>query len=258
MAFPDTQLTLIQRLVSFRKEEDWKQFFEDYWGAVLRFARRSGSLSLADAEEVASDTMQILADGALLARWTDNRAAKLRTLLCAVVRNVLANRSRAVRSREAALAEYRDELLRQEVIPPATDGDQFYAAWAEHLVHASVESLMQDYHATGRGDYFRALYSRICENLTIAEIAEALELPQSTVENYLRHGRQRLMERLENKLREHVERYSTPTNATDEFQAEWCHLGRHLGERGGIEGAIQRAYAGLMNSRSSSLSMPAG
>ena len=38
MAFPDTRQTLIQRLATTSGEDDWRQFLNDYWGPVCRFA----------------------------------------------------------------------------------------------------------------------------------------------------------------------------------------------------------------------------
>src|SRR5262245_3212426 len=94
MSFPQTRHTLIQRIVTRGDDQDWQAFLADYWGPVCRFAMRRGGLALADAEDVAAATFEALVANRLLARWVSDRAAKLRTLLCAVVRNVLSNRAR--------------------------------------------------------------------------------------------------------------------------------------------------------------------
>jgi DNA-directed RNA polymerase specialized sigma24 family protein len=94
MAFPETRLTLIQRIASTGDDADWRQFLGDYWGPVCRFAAQRGSLGLADAEDVASLTFEALIANQLLPRWVINRSAKLRTLLCTVTRNVMSNRAR--------------------------------------------------------------------------------------------------------------------------------------------------------------------
>jgi len=101
MAFPQTRLTLIQRLASGGSDEDWHRFLRDYWGPICRFALRWGARNLDDAEEVASHTVAVIWENRLLGRWMSNRSAKLRSLLCAVVRNVLSNwnRMRAGRQR---------------------------------------------------------------------------------------------------------------------------------------------------------------
>ena len=53
MVFPQTRVTLIQRLASGGSEEDWGQFLSDYWGPVCRFSLRWGVGTVDDAEDVA-------------------------------------------------------------------------------------------------------------------------------------------------------------------------------------------------------------
>src|SRR5262245_13944236 len=94
MSFPETRHTLLQRLAESGEESDWRQFLADYWGPLCRFAACRGNLSAADAEDVASQTFMALLSNQLISRWTTHKSAKLRTLLCSVVRNVLSNRAR--------------------------------------------------------------------------------------------------------------------------------------------------------------------
>ena len=70
---------------------------------------RWGGLSLADAEDVAAATFQAIVEDSLLARWQEQRAARLRTLLCAVARNLMANRARVEQGRKRILAELEEE-----------------------------------------------------------------------------------------------------------------------------------------------------
>src|SRR5262245_24491049 len=109
MAFPETRQTLIQRLATTSGEDDWRQFLSDYWGPVCRFAAARASLSAADAEDVASLTFEAILSNQLLARWMLNQSAKLRTLLCSVVRNIISNRARVNEGRERILQEIADE-----------------------------------------------------------------------------------------------------------------------------------------------------
>ena len=132
MNFPQTRLTLIQRLASDGKDEDWQRFLADYWGPVCRFAMRWGARDLDDAEEVAGHTFAVIWENRLLDRWVSSRSAKLRSLLCAVVRNTLRRRMREIfasaadeadgqldlvisarpAAREASFEELREELHR--------------------------------------------------------------------------------------------------------------------------------------------------
>ena len=99
MSFPETRLTFIERLASGDSQDDWRDFLRDYWGPVCRFALRSGAGNLADAEDVASQTFEVLWENRLLVRWVSNRSARLRSLLCRVVRKNLANRGRTRENR---------------------------------------------------------------------------------------------------------------------------------------------------------------
>jgi RNA polymerase sigma factor (sigma-70 family) len=244
MGFPDTRHTLIQRIVAASDETDWRQFLDDYWGPVCRFAARYGSLSADDAEDVASQTFEALLTNQLLSRWMVNRSAKLRTLLCTVSRNVMSNRARVEQGRARLIREHLEqggELGGVEA--PAEQVDLFYAAWVEDLLEQAVELLLGEYLQSGKNDYFRVLHGRICEELSMNEIAECLGLKVTTAENFYKSARKRLASIFEDLMREHVGRYAAEDSAGEEFTAEWARLGNHLQEHGGLEQTIRRAYA---------------
>lgn len=247
MAFPETRQTLIQRLASAGDPEDWRQFLNDYWGPVCRFASSRGSISNADAEDVASLTFEVLLTNRLLARWVMNRSAKLRTLLCSVVRNVLSNRARVNQGRERILRDLAEHGLPgrtfQEVEVSAEQADIFYAAWVADSLAQVVQSLLDEYHAAGKGGYFRVLYGRICEEMMMPEIAEALGIPLTSAENYYKAARKRIADRLEQLVRDQVARYSSPETQATEWEQEWNRLGEYLKTHGGLEPAIRQAAA---------------
>jgi len=244
MTFPQTRLTLIQRLAAGGAKEDWGAFLKDYWGPVCRFAMRFGAGNLDDAEDVASQAFEVLWAHRLLVRWVNHRSAKLRTLMCSVVRRILANRGRAQANRQRLAREVADSLRRTDVTSDE-QVDVFYAAWVEDVVHQAVESLAAEYYRRRKGDYVRVLYGRLCRGMTIAEVAEALKRKPSDVDNYYRHARARLGERLETLLREQIGRYCSEAELAAEFQAEWDRLGEYLAEHGGLEEAVRRAYHSL-------------
>src|SRR5262249_18863629 len=157
---------LIQRLVARGDDQDWQAFLLDYWGPICRFAMRRGGLALADAEDVASGTFEAIIRNRLLERWVTARAAKLRTLFCAVARNILANRARVQAGRERLLREQAGEgAFASSLDAPAEQVDAFYAAWVEEILQQAVETLFATYHQSRKGDYFRVLYGRICEEM---------------------------------------------------------------------------------------------
>ncbi|NUQ64405.1 MAG: sigma-70 family RNA polymerase sigma factor [Pirellulales bacterium] len=248
MAFPPTRLTLICRIAAGGSEQDWQQFLEDYWGPICRFVVWQAGLSWHDAEDVAAATFEILYRKQLLARWHARRSAKLRTLLCNVVRNILGNDLRIEKLRKDALKRLieeggADDLLGSGGLEvPADQADIFYAAWVEDLLLSCVESLRRELHGRGDGDSFRVLYGRVCEELTNAEIADLLELPPVTVENHYRTARERLQHQMKAFVRRHVRRYCDPKEAEDEFPVEWGRLGEYLLKEGGLEAAVRKSH----------------
>ncbi|MBC7816335.1 MAG: sigma-70 family RNA polymerase sigma factor [Planctomycetaceae bacterium] len=249
MSFPATRHSLIQRLAVTGAEEDWRQFLEDYWQPVCRFAANWGRLRFEDAEDVGSATFQVVLAGNLLQRWLQQPTAKLRTLLCSVVRKVLANRERVNIGRQQLLRENR-ELL-QELMSIAFDGDElassapqdaFYAAWAEELITGTLRTLHAELLESGRADQFRVLFGRVCEGLTTAEVADCLGLPATTVENHFKRTKQRLADQLEQAARRHVTRYCPVKDVEAEFQNEWQRLGEFLARQGGFDGMLRQTF----------------
>jgi RNA polymerase sigma factor (sigma-70 family) len=250
MSFPETRLTLIERIAAGGSQADWRRFFDDYWSPVFRFCSRWGRLGLQDAEDVTSQTFETLLHPGLLARWTSERRARLRTFVCSVARNLLANHARRHTSRERLLrdriAELECSIANLEWVHE-TDGpgilDAFYESWAEEQLERAMGQLLSEFHRQGKGDYFRILYGRICEELTLPEIAASLHLAPTSVENHFRRARERLATLLKRQVREHVERYAIPAEVSSEIRREWQHLGYFLKSRGGIELALQGARA---------------
>lgn len=247
--FPETRHTLIRRLADSGSESDWRQFLSDYWRPVCRFSARWGRLGLDDAEDVASTTFVVLLEGNLLKRWIVAPQSKLRTLLCSVVRNVISNRARVQSGRERILAE-QGELLRslgtvelgEASAQDSAQEDAFYAAWAEELLQKCLGALHEEYLRTGRGDYFRVLYGRVCEGLGNVEIAAGLNRKVTDVENYYKRARQHLSEQLQAALADQVRRYCPPGDAEDEVRVEWERLGAFLQASGGLERAVRNSY----------------
>ena len=217
MTFPATRHTLIRRLAVEGNEHDWQQFMADYWAPVCRFAQRRAHLTIDDAEDVAAQGFEALLTNRLLQRWTADGASKLRTLLCTVVRHVLGNRARVQQGRRRLLKENAADLVARPDLPtiraldaPQKQVDAFHAAWVEGILQQAVESLVSEYHRTGKGDYFRVLYGRVCEGLSMPQISEALGLATTSAENYYKAARKRLTAKLQEIVRHHVERYCAP------------------------------------------------
>lgn len=249
MSFPETRLTLIQRIAVGGENDDWQQFLGDYWRPVCRFASTWGNLNPDDAEDVAAALFEVLIRGDLLKRWSSTRNSKVRTLLCGVVRNLLANRHRLTSGRERLIRENRELFQHLAATSPAegpavesAQSEAFYAAWVEELLQDAIELLQEEYLKSGRGDHFRVLYGRICEGLSTPEIAKHLRLETSAAENCYKHAKKRLGEILEQVTRERIARYSAPAEFEMEFEAEWRELAEHLLSSGGLEECLRKSY----------------
>ena len=250
MSFPETRPTLISRLTEDSNCGDWDQFLKDYWGPIVRFARYVGHLPVDHAEDVASETLLLLVKSNLLARWQSSPSGKLRSFLCGITRNVIANRQRVEAGRRRLLADVVEKGAPLGAIAVSDsselvlrDEDVFYRAWVDDLLSRAMQTLLAELYGEGRGDYFRALYGRVCEGLSASDIGEALGVPPATVENYLRIARARLTRELQSAVREHVERYSPAADVEAEFQREWAELGDHLEQFGGLEESLRREAA---------------
>ena len=200
-----------------------------------------GRRGLADADDIAAQSFAILLESRLLTRWVMNRSASLRSLLCNVVRKVLANRQRIDAGRKRLASQMAESIERSDVVDD-DPADAFYAAWVEDLVGLAVESLAGEYYRQGKGDYVRVLYGRLCQQLSIAEVAQLLEISPSAVDNYYRHARKHLSDRLQQVVHQQVPKYCLAEDAEQEFAAEWQQLGTYLSEHGGLEEAVRRAY----------------
>lgn len=249
MAFPQTRQTLIRRITSQGSDDDWRQFLNDYWGPICGFASRRAGLSFEDAEDVASKTFEALLTNNLLARWQDQPSAKLRTLLCSVVQNVLSNRARVEIGRKRLLKRHAEQGGTEGTLPVGDaaevspeQADIFYVAWVEQLLRETIDTLLGQLHREGKGDYFRVLYGRICEQMTVPQISEALGIKTTSIENYYKAAKKRLADELKDRMRAHVVRYCDDAQVSEEFRLEWEQLAEHLRGHGGFERAIKQCF----------------
>lgn len=241
MAFPETRLSLIRRIVVSGDAASWDLFVANYWQATCRFAMRLGNLQWSDAEDVASKVFETLYQKPLLESWLARPDARFKTLLCTVVRNVVRNtvrsleaQTRRIDQRPSVETDLSDPATRQEM-------DLFYSIWAEELLKSAVQSLLADYHRGGKGDYFRVLHARLCDEMTVKDIAEQLQLKTTDVDNYFRHARQRLADRIDHLVRKDAATYTELADLDLEFRHERERLAEILQQQGGLEAAVRKS-----------------
>ncbi|HUG70888.1 MAG TPA: sigma-70 family RNA polymerase sigma factor [Pirellulaceae bacterium] len=252
MAFPQTRLTLIKRLTTEGSEQDWRAFHDDYWVAVCRFAMRWRGLSVEDAEDVAAEVFQAILANDLLGRWHEHRTAKLRTLICGVAKNIIANRTRVEDGRQRILRDLAAEGALPASLwavpePSEEQEDAFYSAWVDDLLQRAINDLLTKLHGEGKGDYFRVLHGRVCEQVSTREIAELLSISATAAENYFKAAKKRMAGELESAMRSHVQRYCDDESVAGEFATEWSRLSNHLQQHGGLEAVLRSQHEQTQN-----------
>jgi RNA polymerase sigma factor (sigma-70 family) len=247
--FPETRHSLIQRLVNSATNDDWRQFHADYWSPLCPFAMKWGPLNFSDAEDLASQAFEVLLTGTLLGRWVETRQSRLRTMLCAVMKNLIGNRLRVNAGRDRIHREAGNLLVelgtvQQESATPnsSPETDLFYCGWVESILETTLNTIQREYLREGKGDYFRVLYGRACEQMSNLEIANDLRLKVTDVENYYRRAREKLRERLEQEVSTRVRRYCAPADISAETAEELQSLRQYLEHSGGLEAAIRRVH----------------
>jgi hypothetical protein len=135
--------------------------------------------------------------------------------------------------------------------------DIFYAAWVEDLLHGAAEALLDRYLQDGKGDYFRVLYGRLCEDMALPVIAEALGLTKHQAQHAYKHARKELARLLEERVQDHIRRYCDGEEATAEFATEWGNLHDYLRARGHLGEAVRRAFDSGFPAPSPNLRPPA-
>lgn len=76
------------------------------------------------------------------------------------------------------------------------------------------------------------------------EIADALSIPLTSVENYFKAARKQLAASLEARVRAHVSRYAPEATSQQDFDDEWRQLGEYLATHGGLDDVLRKSTAG--------------
>lgn len=248
MNFPTTRFTLIHRLAHESNEHDWSAFIDEYWRPVCRFAAVQGHVSAVDAEDVAADMFEVLISKNMLRKWVDNQQARLSTLLCAILRRILSNRSRSADQRAVKLQWQLEDVQAAVAGLVKNEQREFERLWVDEIVYRSLDTLRDQYLEEGRGDYFRTLYGRVCEGMSHQEVADYLGVDKATALAWFKHAKMRLSEAMRQQTRAVVRSYARSTSFEAEFEREWRELGEWLRELGGLDEAIRLCCSGMESS----------
>lgn len=137
-----TNESLLGRLRADNAQEAWREFFEIYWGVILRYARKLG-LRPDQADDVLQETMVILMR-ALPEFVYDRRRGRFRNFLLTIVHR----RALAAIRREAGKPEvaWSDQHAETEG-PIAAEGvgrQESLARWHDSLLEEAIRRLRLD------------------------------------------------------------------------------------------------------------------
>lgn len=187
-----TRDTLLGRLKLEGAHEAWKEFYELYWGAILRYARKLG-LDETQAQDVLQETMVALMR--ILPEFAYDRSkGKFRNFLLTIVhRKCLAVLRRARRERESQVP-WEGNSEAESADPFGADKAAETEAlnhWREVLLAEALRELRAD--ATLGDQTFVVFEAYVIEKRPAPEVAEAFGLKENAVYQI----KNRLMRRLE-------------------------------------------------------------
>jgi RNA polymerase sigma-70 factor (ECF subfamily) len=184
-----TNESLLGRLRVENAHEAWKQFFEAYWGAILRYARKLG-LNEDQGKEVLQETMvalmRILPDFAY-----DRTKGRFRNFLLTIVhRKALSVLRRMARQRSVSW----DEMLTAEAADPfgnhASAEREARERWRDSLIEEAIHRMRAD--PKLEEHTFAVFEAYVIEQQPVEQVARRFGL----TENAVYQVRNRLLRRL--------------------------------------------------------------
>jgi RNA polymerase sigma-70 factor (ECF subfamily) len=139
----ETNESLLGRLRIVDAHGAWQEFFEAYWGAILRYGRKLG-LSADQAEEVLQETMVVLMR--ILPRFAyDPRKGRFRNFLLTIVhRRALAVLERNSRRKPVAWSEALEGDLADPFGNSESAEREARERWRDSLLEEAIRRLRED------------------------------------------------------------------------------------------------------------------
>jgi RNA polymerase sigma factor (sigma-70 family) len=139
----ETNQSLLGRLRIDDAHDAWQEFFDAYWGAILRYGRKLG-LSAHQAEEVLQETMVVLMR--VLPRFAyDPRKGRFRNFLLTIVhRRALAVMERSSRRRAVAWSEKIEDELADPFDNNAGAQREARERWQDSLLEEAIRRMRED------------------------------------------------------------------------------------------------------------------
>jgi RNA polymerase sigma-70 factor (ECF subfamily) len=234
--FPSTHWSVVLAAGESQAEPDiagaaLAELCQTYWAPLYSFVRGRG-YSVHDAQDLTQSFFAYLLERKVYAR-ADRQKGKFRAFLLASLKNFLADA--ADRERTLKRGGGQDFLpLREDQAEEAeslfqthsgTNGDRLFdLGWAEALVAAGLERLSTDYKVGGKEQLFNELRIFVAGGAgplpTYAELADRLEMAESTLRSHVTRLRGRYREALRAEVRRTVD---TETEVDEELH-ELLHV----------------------------------
>ncbi len=219
--FATTSWSLLMR-ASRQDRAALEEIYQRYRRPVVLYLERKAPKAL-DPEMLADEVMLNVVDAGFLSELNRERG-RFRDILLAMARHALNNSMRVARAKKR---DYRKTVSLHDLKaePPASDEERrgFAHLYAQEVFGAARERLEADavQRRSPEVEVLRRFYER---GETRLEIAAALDLPESTINNHIQRARAR--------LRKHIEAVLGPVSATEEeLQDEVTYLLRILGDK---------------------------
>ena len=143
--WPETEPSLLRRLVDPANDQAWRRFDSLYRPAVYRYARQGG-LAESDAEEVAVDVMRRVATAAR--RWSEQRPPRhFGAWLQRVARNSLLNLVTRELARRGTGGTSNLRRLSQRAEPTGDDHQRWQRQRQETLLRQAAKAMREQFDA---------------------------------------------------------------------------------------------------------------
>lgn len=205
----ETNETLLGRLKAETAHEAWREFYEHYWGAILRYARKLG-LDEILAQEVLQETMVALMR--ILPEFAyDRNKGRFRNFLLTIVhRKSLAALRRVRRERESQVP-WEDGDGVEPAKPFGEDRAAESAAieaWREVLLAEALGELRAD---PGLAENTFAVFEAyVIEKRPVGEVAAAFGLKENAVYQIKNRVLRRLRDRVTRLMRDSGAEWTDP------------------------------------------------
>lgn len=139
----ETNQSLLSRLRIEDAHDAWQEFFNAYWGAILRYGRKLG-LTAHQAEEVLQETMVVLMR--VLPRFHyDPRKGRFRNFLLTIVhRRALAVMERNAQRRVVGWGAKLEDVLADPFDNNARAEREARERWQESLLEEAIRRMRED------------------------------------------------------------------------------------------------------------------